>query len=33
MLWTPFRQNMAGTEEHNKWKVMAMRRTIEARFS
>ena len=32
-LWTPFRQNMAGAEEHNDWKVMAMRRTIETRFS
>ena len=32
-LWTPFRQNMAGVEEHNDWKVMAMRRTIETRFS
>ncbi|NQM51400.1 IS982 family transposase [Streptococcus suis] len=32
-LWTPFRQNMAGAEEHNNWKVMAMRRTIETRFS
>ncbi len=28
-LWTPFRQNMAGAEEHNDWKVMAMRRTEE----
>lgn len=32
-LWTPFRKNMAGAEEHNDWKVMAMRRTIETRFS
>ncbi|HEP1836146.1 TPA: IS982 family transposase, partial [Streptococcus suis] len=32
-LWTPLRQNMAGAEEHNDWKVMAMRRTIETRFS
>jgi hypothetical protein len=32
-LWTPFRQNMAGAEEHNNWKVMAMRRTIERHFS
>ncbi|OTG49673.1 transposase, partial [Streptococcus agalactiae] len=32
-LWTPFRQNMVGAEEHNDWKVMAMRRTIETRFS
>ncbi|MBS8112782.1 IS982 family transposase, partial [Streptococcus suis] len=32
-LWTPFRQNMAGAKEHNNWKVMALRRTIETRFS
>lgn len=32
-LWIPFRQNMTGAEEHNNWKVMAMRRTIETRFS
>ena len=32
-LWIPFRQNMTGSEEHNNWKVMAMRRTIETRFS
>ena len=32
-LWTPFRKNMTGTEEHNDWKVMAMRRTIETCFS
>ncbi|CCW39185.1 putative transposase [Streptococcus agalactiae ILRI005] len=32
-LWTPFRQNMVSAEEHNDWKVMAMRRTIETRFS
>ncbi|HEM5232592.1 TPA: IS982 family transposase, partial [Streptococcus suis] len=32
-LWTPFRKNMTGPEEHNNWKVMAMRRTIETRFS
>ncbi|HEL1904086.1 IS982 family transposase [Streptococcus suis] len=32
-LWTPFRKNMTGAEEHNNWKVMAMRRTIETRFS
>lgn len=24
---------MAGAEKHNDWKVMAMRRTIETRFS
>ncbi len=32
-LWTPFRQNMIGTENHNNRQVMAMRRTIEMRFS
>lgn len=32
-LWMPFHKNMAGAEEHNNWKVMAMRRTIETRFS
>ncbi|MFV8191104.1 IS982 family transposase, partial [Streptococcus pluranimalium] len=32
-LWTPFRRHMAGAEEHNNWQVMAMRRTIETRFS
>ncbi|NQN83803.1 IS982 family transposase [Streptococcus suis] len=32
-LWTPFRKNMTGAEEHNNWKVMATRRTIETRFS
>ena len=32
-LWTPFRKNMTVSEEHNNWKVMAMRRTIETRFS
>ncbi|HEM5213268.1 TPA: IS982 family transposase [Streptococcus suis] len=32
-LWAPFRKNMTGSEEHNNWKVMAMRRTIETRFS
>lgn len=29
----PFRKNMTGAEEHNNWKVMAMRRTIETHFS
>ena len=24
---------MTGAEEHNNWKVMAMRRTVETRFS
>ncbi|HEL2678297.1 TPA: IS982 family transposase [Streptococcus suis] len=32
-LWMPFRKNMTGAEEHNNWKVMTMRRTIETRFS
>ncbi|MBF7094792.1 IS982 family transposase, partial [Streptococcus sp. HF-1907] len=32
-LWTPLRQNMAGAKQHNYWKLMAMRRTIETRFS
>ncbi|MCK3958831.1 IS982 family transposase, partial [Streptococcus suis] len=32
-LWTPFRKNMTGSEEHNNWNVMVMRRTIETRFS
>ena len=32
-LWIPLRQNMAGAEQHNHWKLMAMRKTIETRFS
>lgn len=32
-LWTPLRQNMAGAKQHNHGKLMAMRRTIETRFS
>ena len=32
-LWTPWRQNMQGAREHNSWKLLAMRRTIETRFS
>lgn len=32
-LWTPFRQNMIGIENHNNRQVMAMRRTIETHFS
>lgn len=32
-LWTPWRQNMQGSTEHNNWKLLAMRRTIETRFS
>ncbi|CAI3298787.1 IS982 family transposase [Enterococcus cecorum] len=31
-LWTLFCKNMTGAEEHNDWKLMAMRRTIETRF-
>lgn len=31
--WTPLRQNMARANQHNHWKLMAMRRTIETRFS
>ena len=31
--WTPLRQNMTGANQHNHWKLMAMRRTIETRFS
>ena len=27
------RQNMARAKQHNHWKLMAMRRTIETRFS
>ena len=29
----PLRQNMARAKQHNHWKLMAMRRTIETRFS
>ncbi len=32
-LWTPLRQNMVGAKQYNHWKVMAMRRSIETRFS
>lgn len=32
-LWTPLRQNMVGAKQHNHWELMAMRRTIETRFS
>ena len=32
-LWMPLRQNMARAKQHNHWKPMAMRRTIETRFS
>ena len=31
-LWTPLRQNMVRAKQHNHWKLMAMRRTIETRF-
>ena len=32
-LWTPLCQNMTGAKQHNHWKQMVMRRTIETRFS
>lgn len=32
-LWTPWRQNMEGVNEHNDWRLLALRRTIETRFS
>lgn len=32
-LWTPLRQSMARAKQHNHWKLMPMRRTIETRFS
>lgn len=32
-LWTPLRQNMTGASQHNNWRLLAMRRTIETRFS
>lgn len=32
-LWTPLRQNMEGASQHNNWKLLAMRRTVETRFS
>ena len=32
-LWTPLRQNTARVKPHNHWKLIAMRRTIETRFS
>lgn len=32
-LWNPLRQNMEGAKQHNHWKLIAMRRTIETRFS
>ena len=28
-LWTPLRQNMAGTKQHNYWKIITMRRIDE----
>ena len=32
-LWTPLRQNMEGASQHNNGRLLAMRRTIETRFS
>ena len=32
-LWTPLRQNMVRAKQHNHWKLMTMRRTIETLFS
>ena len=32
-LWTPLRQNMEGTSQYNNWRLLAMRRTVETRFS
>lgn len=32
-LWTPLRQKMEGASQHNDWRLLAMRRTIESRFS
>ena len=32
-LWTPLRQNMGSANQHNNWRLLAMRRTIETRFS
>lgn len=32
-LWTPWRTNMAGAKKHNNPKLLAIRRTIETRFS
>lgn len=32
-LWTPLRQNMRGASQYNNWRLLAMRRTIETRFS
>lgn len=32
-LWTPRRQNMEGASQHNNWRLLAMKRTVETRFS
>ena len=32
-LWTPLRQNMGSASQHNNGRLLAMRRTIETRFS
>lgn len=32
-LWTPLRRNMKGAREHNDWRLLVMRRSIETRFS
>lgn len=32
-LWTPLRQNMESADKHNNWRLLAMRRTVETRFS
>jgi len=32
-LWTPLRHKMVRAKQHNHWKLMAMRWTIETRFS
>ena len=32
-LWAPRRQNMEGASQHNNWRLLAMRRTVETRFS
>lgn len=32
-LWTPLRKNMPGANKHNNEKILAIRRTIETRFS
>ena len=32
-LWTLWRQNMEGANQHNNWRLLAMRGTIETHFS